>query len=664
MNYRLQETETTPLAAAADVSVAENVTTANDVTSADVASVQKPPPDGGDERLAYLLGLSGNLLKLTDADAILSKVVEGVNHLFQPDMAMVFFFNKAKTALVPVMGVGWPNALTSDAISAEMVSTIMADGHVAHVLERQTSIIVEDFLQSDMELPPIMRALGVRSGIGVPLIINQEAVGVIGLQWKSPQQFEPTDLDYLLFVANMLGSALERARLIREAEATQAEADSRAWEMESRAQLSVSLRRAHTPSQLADTFVKHLGRTLTAVWAMIFHQDRTGDDESDDLRLAATYHASGVAQTDFLKEQPSIQIDPASLFLQEVFAQENCLLLPGHVPEHAHLLTGKEQALFGHALDRTLFLGIRDRQGDIFGLIVLSWPQRSPIPASGLTAAQQRLLLGVGEMAANALRRASTMGSLEQRVAEHTAELQEANQRLQELDRLKSKFIADISHELRTPVTNLSFYLNLLEHGRLDKRADYLRVLRTETANLTQLIEDTLDLSRLEQRLADLHLSPVYVPSLLQELGDSFEEAFATKDIRLDLTWEDDVGDVIADHNRLHQALAAVITNSLQFTDQGHVTVRCYLDGERLCVEVADTGIGVPADELDQVFGRFFRASNATLAGMVGPGLGLSIVKQIVELHKGDIGLQSQEGAGTTVRICLPRHTGAQADPA
>lgn len=593
------------------------------------------------------------LLQLTDQEALLSAVMEAAFHIFQPDMGAILLLNQDRTTLVPVKSRGLPERFDLAGHTPGLLQDLLSDADTVHAIQHKAIVFVEDASQSDSALKPLSADLGVGSALGVSIVAAGTSIGLLWLSWKRIRRVSSDEQDNLVFCANMLGAALERIRLIHEAEAVRIAAESRAWELESRAELSAQLREAHSPEQLAETFVSHLGKSLNTACTLLFrlHTSESAgqaseSDQADTLHLMAWYGAD-LSERD-LSDAPVLR--RKTPFLKKVCGARETLLLPGEAAAEADRLTENERSLFGDILAQAAFKGIRTSGNVMVGLFVLTWPQQKGPPQ--LSDAQQRLLISVSETAANALRRASTMDSLEQRVADRTAELEEANQRLMELDRLKSKFISDISHELRTPVTNLSFYLNLMEHGRLDKRSQYLRVLRTETARLTQMIEDTLDLSRLEQHLDNMNMAPMDLGALLVELRESYQVSFAAKGLSLQVAQESLVP-VLADQNRIHQALAHVITNSLQFTQKGGVAVRGFPVDGWVCVEVADTGIGIPADEVQRVFDRFFRARNATEAGMVGPGLGLSIAQKIVEMHGGHITLESREGEGTTVCIRL-----------
>ncbi len=265
-----------------------------------------------------------------------------------------------------------------------------------------------------------------------------------------------------------------------------------------------------------------------------------------------------------------------------------------------------------------------------------------------------QLLVSIGEIAANALYRAGVVETLEKRIAERTQALSEANEQLRELDRLKSKFVSDVSHELRAPVTNLRLYIELLERGKPDKIAAYVATLKQQAKRLSTLVETILDLSRLERRqdlvpYEALQLNPIVEQVILAHLprvsATRVQLTFAPG-LNLPLVW--------GDANQLAQVVTNLVANALNYTPAGRIQITTYQTDQRVCLQVSDTGLGIQPDDLPHLFERFYRGQNVSHAGISGTGLGLAIVKEIVDLHRGDIEVESEDGAGATFRVWLP----------
>jgi PAS domain S-box-containing protein len=243
---------------------------------------------------------------------------------------------------------------------------------------------------------------------------------------------------------------------------------------------------------------------------------------------------------------------------------------------------------------------------------------------------------------------------LEERVAQRTAELAAANERLTELDRLKSKFVSDVSHELRTPVTSLSLYIDLLDHGKPEKRDFYVTQLKSQMARLRNLIEDILDLSRLERDRDDSRRAPVDINVIVEHVSAMERGAAEVAGLMLASEIADNLPPVMARPDQLTRAITNLVSNAIKYTPRGSIQVRTYAQHDRVCVEVADTGLGIPADELPHLFDRFYRGRQVAQSTIPGTGLGLSIVKEIVESHGGTVEVDSEHGRGSTFRIWLP----------
>ncbi len=250
---------------------------------------------------------------------------------------------------------------------------------------------------------------------------------------------------------------------------------------------------------------------------------------------------------------------------------------------------------------------------------------------------------------------------LEARIQERTADLEKANARLRDLDNLKSAFVSVVSHELRTPMTSIKGYVdNLLEGlgGILtEKQTHSLTRVRHNTERLTRMINDLLDLSRIEARKVEMRWESLAVSELVQEVVESLQRAAGERGITL-TACTPAPGATRGDRDKLHQVMTNLIQNAITFTPTGGaVQVDCR-HGEVgwLYVSVADTGCGIPSDELERVFDAFYRASSAP-ANVRGAGLGLAITKHLVELHGGDLLVSSQLGRGSTFTVALPVDT-------
>ena len=247
---------------------------------------------------------------------------------------------------------------------------------------------------------------------------------------------------------------------------------------------------------------------------------------------------------------------------------------------------------------------------------------------------------------------------LEQRIAERTLSLAQANENLRTVDELKSKFIAEITRELRTPITNLVVYTDLIKHGTPERRMHYIQSLEQQVARLVRLFEDSLDLSRLEmlRMEAERPLHPLNLNQTVAGVIASFHPRTQESNVALHSYPADDLPEISGEQNQIAHAVGHLLTNAFSYTAVGEITVRTSYqpDQNRICLEAADTGYGIDTQDLPYVFDSFYRGRHAKTLNVPGNGLGLTIVKEIVELHKGQIEIESKRNEGTTVRLYLP----------
>jgi len=237
------------------------------------------------------------------------------------------------------------------------------------------------------------------------------------------------------------------------------------------------------------------------------------------------------------------------------------------------------------------------------------------------------------------------------------AALEEAREKAEAADRAKSDFVANISHELRTPINGIMGFIQLMLMDDLSaKQQERAEIVKSSSEHLLQLVNDLLDLSRISSNSIELTPEVFDLPELLRETVRLLKPLAEAKglDLRADIAVPE--GSTIkADRARLRQILFNVIGNGINYTSEGSVTVSARDEDGSVVCDVADTGPGIPEDKLEAIFDRFTRADDAS-AQSSGAGLGLTITKGLVELMGGRINATSSPGAGAifTVRLPLP----------
>ncbi len=251
---------------------------------------------------------------------------------------------------------------------------------------------------------------------------------------------------------------------------------------------------------------------------------------------------------------------------------------------------------------------------------------------------------------------------LEQKSAEleaATHELRAANQRLKELDRLKDEFVFTVSHELRTPLTSIRAFSEILRDNpdlSPDQRQEFLDTVVKETERLTRLVNDVLDLARIESGHMDWEWEELDLRDLLRDAATAVGQLFTDREIALEQHLPDQAAMATVDRDRIMQVLINLMSNANKFCDRGTGKVAVSLrqtDGWYR-FEVSDNGKGIPPEQLPRIFEKFHQVSDARSGRPKGSGLGLAISQRIVEYHGGRIWAESTVGRGTTVVFEIP----------
>lgn len=229
---------------------------------------------------------------------------------------------------------------------------------------------------------------------------------------------------------------------------------------------------------------------------------------------------------------------------------------------------------------------------------------------------------------------------------------------IKKLEQMRKDFVANVSHELKTPLTSIKGFAETLLDGAQDVpeiREQFLNIIHDESERMQTLVEDLLELSRLEQDNYQLETTIVDVTSLLRETATLLQRKAEEKQMQIHLETEEEVF-IRADLNRLKQVVVNLVANALNYTPSGGNVWISLEDGEEaVMLRIKDDGIGIHPKEMQRIFERFYRIDKARSRNSGGTGLGLAIVKHIIDLHHGTIEVDSEENQGTTFTIRLPK---------
>ncbi|MEK7867877.1 MAG: ATP-binding protein [Candidatus Omnitrophota bacterium] len=250
---------------------------------------------------------------------------------------------------------------------------------------------------------------------------------------------------------------------------------------------------------------------------------------------------------------------------------------------------------------------------------------------------------------------------LERRVAERTQELEKLNEELKNLNKMKSDFISSVSHELRTPLTSIKGYASILMTGKLGDvlpaQKERLEKIDKHSNSLVHLINNLLDIARIESGNVQMEMKDISIKEMLDSIVDIIIPQVKEKNISLKINSKIKFDRIKVDPSQMERVFLNLLSNAVKFTpEKGMVIIEIKEKNDDIQFSIEDTGIGIPTQDIPKVFQEFFRADNALDQKIKGSGLGLSLVKKIIEAHKGKIWFDSELGKGSRFTFTLPKY--------
>jgi len=578
------------------------------------------------ERAEIMREASSMMVQTLNIDTILDILLDYLHKLVPFDSASVLFVEGDYAQIHLAKGIeDWTNV---EAVKQIRIN-VNTNGTFQEIMHTRKGLLISD-VNNDSRWETFEMSRYVRSWIGVPIIAGGQFLGCFSIDKAIPGFFKEMHLNLIEGFTSQAALLVQNAQLFQETR-------KRAVELEQITALSAVLRETVELDLVLEVVLRNVMQLANGTLSGIY----LTDSESGDLILRAMMPlqpdligvrqpvdkgiAGFVAQTGRIYIAPDVRKDP---------------LIIATAPEEAFLLNLLHTSI-------NLPLWVQER---VVGILYVGLDHEYAFSDTDV-----QLLTAVADIAGTAIDRAIVLNTLEQRIVLRTRELARANERLTDLDRLKTKFVSDVSHELRTPITNLSLYLDLLTRGKPERREQYTAVLRQQVDRLTTIIEDILNISRLDMGKIKLNILPLDVNKVVQQLVRQFEDKIS-EDVTLLTELHDDMPFILGDETQIFHILTNILDNAMGYTQNGSIRIATSWDGvqKRVCVEMKDTGMGIPPREIDHVFERFYRASNVSQSTMFGTGLGLSLVKELVDLHHGEIEIVSDINTGTIVTLYLP----------
>jgi PAS domain S-box-containing protein len=565
-------------------------------------------------------GIARQATAILDVEALLAQAVELIREQFDLYYVGIFLVDSTRRWAVLRAGtgeagqkmLGMGHRLDVGGIS--MVGRCTARGRACVALD-----VGAEAVRFDNPVLP-----ETRSELALPLVSRGRIIGAMTVQSSRPADFSQGDITVFQAVADQLANSLENARLHEE-----------------------QARRLNELAAL-NAVAARLGRSL----------------EPDEVLNAAMEAVIGVlgvnaSAISLVNEQRNYLVLRAQRGLRYSHLGMSVPLgqgMSGHVVRTGQVLvTGDVSedprlavADFGREQVQGMVLVPMHSRGKVVG--VLSAMSHSP---HEFTEREITLLQAI----ANQVGAAAENAQLFHAVREHALNLEEAYARLQEADQLKDELIQNVSHELRTPLTFVKGYVELLMAGDMGSltEAQYtsLEVVSRKTDHLSKLVGEFITLETVNPQTLQRGL--VRLDQLARAALEACRPAAVAAGITVHAEISEGLPPVFADASRVSQVFDNLLANAIKFSpDGGTVSVRLAQDGQWLRAEITDTGIGIPGDRIARVFERFYQVDGSARRRFGGAGLGLTIVKRIVEAHGGQIGVESVMGEGSTFYFTLP----------
>jgi signal transduction histidine kinase len=565
----------------------------------------------------------------TDVQPVLSAVAERAARLCDAPFAQVMlvegdsFYVRAAFAVDPGPDSGYANP--GDEVGSFTLKRTYITGRAT--LDRVTIHHADVVPFLDAEYPDAIanqRKFGFRAVLAVPLMREAGAYGSIFLFRREPRAFGADQIALVQTFARQAAIAIDNVRLFNETREA----------LEQQTAISEILRViSSSPTDVQpvlDAIADRAARLCDAAAASMYLTD------GDVLRHLASKGAS----PDPVSSVDALPINRDSIsgraLLDGTTIQVRDMLAEGSEYPLSHELAAR----FGH---RTVVVTPLYREGQPFGTILLRREEVRPF-----TDREVALLRTFGDQAAIALENLRLF-----------REIQDKSRQLEVANQHKSEFLANMSHELRTPLNAIiGFSEVLLERlfGELnEKQDDYLKDIHSSGRHLLSLINDILDLSKVEAGRMELDLATFDLPSAISNAMTLIRERAQRHDITLAVETDPQLGDAVADERKFKQILLNLLTNAVKFTpDGGRIDVRAHRDGDSILVSVQDTGIGIADDDQKAVFEEFRQVGRQYTNKHEGTGLGLALTRKFVELHGGRIWLESEPGKGSTFTFIIP----------
>ncbi|HSF58584.1 MAG TPA: GAF domain-containing protein [Candidatus Binatia bacterium] len=602
--------------------------------------------------LAALFDVAATATQSLDLNPILQEVAEKITDIFELDSTRIYLLDRQQKELRVRAAAGYnPEGFIQRTLG-------LGQGIVGKAAEIGEPMMFEDVQTdprySELSQSKASKGIGYRFFAAIPIKAKGIALGAIACNGRLARRLTEQEIRLMSSMADQISPAIDNIHLfeeLREKTAALEETNRELLEsLEQQTEIAKVLQvMASSPTELQSV----LGTIhLNALRLCDGDSGATFVFDGEQFRLAVPTDNLSPEALAYLRDLPirpgpetplrRTGLELRSVHTADIFAD------PRFSPPEIYRREGICAVVAAPML----------KQHKLVGAIVLTRREARPF-----TEKQINLLTTFANQAAIAVDNVGLFQALKDRtqeLARYNEEIRTANERLKELDRLKSSFVSNVSHELRTPLTAIeSLADNLLDGvtGPLTaKQSNYMTGIKESTERLERLINDLLDLSVIEAGKSGLRPTSFSVASLLREVTDTMKPVAEEKQISLEVASTNGYSLAWADRDKVTQVLTNLIGNAVKFTPNlGKVTMTVSRAQDAwLQISIADTGPGIPPEEANKIFDEFYQMSRPGREKSKGVGLGLAISKKLVEMHGGKIAVESVVGGGSKFFFTLP----------
>jgi GAF domain-containing protein len=571
----------------------------------------------------------------TDAQPVFDTIVQNARGLCGADSASVVSYDRA---LIRIEALD--NASPEKANTLRQAYPMPANrGHVTRAILTGLPIHIPDVREDpEYELSALRDAIGLRSVLSVPMLRDGVPIGAITVHsWGTPRPFSEKQIELLRTFADQAVIAIENVRLFKELEARTQDLTRSVGELRALGEVSQAVSSTLELGTVLETIVSRAVQLSGSDQGIVYEFD----EGLQIFQARATHHITP-------KHLAAVQAAPIMLG-EGAIGRAGMMRQPVQVAdiqdEWQHVAPQVRELLVREGMRSLLAVPLVREQRLLGGLVIL---RRE-------AGAFSNDVVGI-------LQTFATQSVLAIQNARLFREIEDKSRQLEVASQHKSEFLANMSHELRTPLNAIIGFSEVLSErmfGELNEKQDeYLKDIHASGQHLLSLINDILDLSKIEAGRMELEVTDFDLPMAIDNALTLIRERAARRSIALNTAVDERVGQVQADERKIRQVLLNLLSNAIKFTPEGgriHVEARSV--NEAIEVSVTDTGVGIAPEDQEAVFEEFRQVGTAEKK-VEGTGLGLALSRKFIELHGGKIWVESQVGKGSTFTFTVPVRRG------